>query len=633
MKKFTIFLHFCLAAIVVAVGCSQNNRLSGTQITNGNCMGKIYNKDGSTAGGALVRLIPSNYNPYSPSDDSMYSTITDNEGSYGFSISHSNYYNILAEKGEVSCIQESIAVAADGRSLVANDTLKVPGKMAGKILLKPEDDPRSIVILIVGTNVFTQPSDTAGDFITPMLPAGDYKVTIFSTRDGYDVLDTSITIVSDDTAELNARLPTSYAPAIIGFAVNFDSVTMMAKIQWAPIDTSLIRSYALYRTMAVHRDTVIMLDRTLSSYTDDLVLRNRDTVEYGLAAIGKNYKEGYKASSKRFVACGKVNCNTAIDSGGLPSGFGYGSIYSYFLVYADSLQNTYWKNRKSLVKLDPRNTRLREYVLPELDSTTGSALAKKADTGQGNVLIVPDDFFNTYGDLQTDNGNHLFCLAKAVNTANAALIKLDVDLNVIDTMFVPRDTNETMDKDLRMVVTGAGAIYLLWTGHGANGAVNHVDVYNSDFEMKRKFTLDKALLHPKCFGDTIVALTYTYTGYIPEVPSKYTINVFDTALTLKSSFDAIDPSGAFCSSALCNDNTGKYSQVILMPGNMYIATINSDITSYVVFDFQGNVRARIAASDNSWCFFIDRSTMYQSGGDANYRNYWERYSVSSLFAK
>lgn len=640
-----------MAAIAVVLNCAHN---AGIEVTNGNCVGTIYNKDSTPASGALVRLIPSDYEPASsPASSPVDSTYTDRYGRYSFDVVESNYYNIIAQKGDVACMQDSVAVVADGKSIVDNDTLEASGQLTGRIQVKPEDDPGSIVILIMGTNFFTTPYDSLGNFVTPPLPAGDFTVKLFTNVNGYDVLDTSITVVSGDTTELTAQLPTTDSPVVSGFTVTFDSVTMMAEMKWTPIDTALLHSYALHRSMTVNDDTLLMLDKTISSYTDDLVLYNGDTVVYELAAVGKNYMEGYKAASHEFVACGKVYCVATTDSGIIPYDY-----RDHHLVYADSTGNTFWNYKNSIVKLDAGYNKLDEYTIPDLNSVMNvSALAKTANT------IFHDDGYRRwdYNDsvaldlsqgIQSDNDNHLYLLLKAADSTDArapVVIKLDADFDEIGTIVVPRDSNENMCNDLRMVVTGNGTIYLLWTSYLADGTANYIGVYDSDLKFMRKFAVDYTLYEPKCFGDTIVALTYGFTETINYVPSVYTINIFDTSFTFLSSYKAIDPADTYCSPVLCNDNYGNYSQVILMAENMYIATINSVKPTYIFFDFKGNTLARVAVPHSGWCYHVDRFGLYQIGPvytddgstisydgtiDGNSIMYYmNKYTLAPLFAK
>jgi hypothetical protein len=595
-----------------------SDEVAGIEITNGDCTGKIYNMDNTVAVGAVVRLIPCGYDPLSASGGKIDSTKTNADGTYSFSVTETDFYNVIAEKDSASCIQDSVAVNANRKCTVANDTLEVSGCLAGKLLLQSKNDPREAVILIKGTNIFTMPFDTLGNFIVPPLPAGEFTLMAFTTQVGYGILDTFVTVFAGETTDVMLRLPVAGGPAIDKFSATFSKVTMMVDLQWEPADTALISSYALHRSLKMAGDTVLMFDKNVSAFTDDLVLNGGDTVQYKLAAVGKNYKEGYIAASPPIPVYGNVHMASHDDSCSIPI------MYSgYHLAFADSVGNSIWYYRNRVVKLDAHYMMLREYTLPVWGDTGGPVLSKKLGTKNliyhNNDLSDPvNDSLNLAfrGELHTDNSDRLYLLATNANSSDTrapVVIITDADLNVLSSFTAVHDTDGVMGNNMRMVVTGGGTIYLLWTCTTGNGQVNRIGVYDHNGKLCKKFTTNNILYDPHCFGDTIVALTYVFSDEYGDVPSAYTINIFDTAFTLKSSFAAINPNRTYCSSVLCDKNSGNYSQVLLMSANLYIATINSVRPSLVFYDFRGNIRGRIGVPSQSWCYFANRHVLYQIG--------------------
>ena len=105
----SLFYYITLSIVVlIIVRCAKPN--AGIEITNGTCTGIIYDKDSTVATGALVRLIPSGFDPTASSLSSTQpdSTFTDQHGRYSFTISETDFYNVIAEKNSASCMLDSV---------------------------------------------------------------------------------------------------------------------------------------------------------------------------------------------------------------------------------------------------------------------------------------------------------------------------------------------------------------------------------------------------------------------------------------------------------------------------------------------------------------------------------------------
>ena len=286
-----------------------SGEFAGIEVTNGNCSGKIYNDDNTAAANALVRLIPSGYDPTLPSSGKIDSTFTRTDGSYSFLVTKSDFYTILAEKNGKSCKKDSVSVLSDEKQDIGNDTLSEPASLTGRIIMKAGSDPSTAVILFTGTNLYTSPSDTSGYFDTLYLPAGKYTLKAFTTEDGYNVFDTAIILSSGEHRDITVTIPISYAPPIQIVSTIYDASTFQATVIWQKADSSKIMGYSMYRFVNGKEDTLILLDNYLGRYTDDCSNFYNDTITYKVAAVGKNYIEGYLTSAPPFI----VSVNADID--------------------------------------------------------------------------------------------------------------------------------------------------------------------------------------------------------------------------------------------------------------------------------------------------------------------------------
>jgi hypothetical protein len=575
--KSCICIAIFLMCAIFAVRCSNPRQVSGIEITNGNCVGKIYHSDGSAAGSALVRLIPSGYNPYSQTNASIDSTYTNSFGDYSFLISQPDYYNIVAEKGSTSCLQDSIYIQGDAKTIIDNDTLRESGTLSGSVRLKPGDDSRSAVILIVGTNVYTTPSDSLGNFETPLLPKGTYRIQIFSTLTGYAVFDTNVTISEGADTKINVILPSSNAPSIAKLSTAYDSATMFTSLSWPMPDTSEIVSYALYRKSRLCKDTMWVLDKSVRSFTDDIVGLDGDTVSYEIAGIGKNYKEGYRTKAQEICVCGKVYCIKKIDltliAAGLPHLRGA-------TVFSDRENEIFLVGTLGIYKLDSSGVVLKDYFVDNPD---------------------PNSINSLDGYLQSDDLGRLYI--HKFNYNHPAVIKFDRDLNVLAE--IPLDTGFENLFQESIEVAGNGTIFTFnISNDSALGYFTDVTVYDSTPIAVKDFrVMNREMSGAQRFGDTIVTYEY-HTDEIAESQIPY-IHFYDSALRQLSVFKPIDLSPRFCS-------TAGYSAFIAASHGVFMYTATStDGTPILLFTTSGGeFLARIMQPDFSNIFFDSNGNVY-----------------------
>ncbi len=564
VTKITVVV-ICLCA-AFAFRCGRE--VSGIEVTNGgSCTGKIYNKEKSAAAGAVVRLIPSGYDPSAASDGTIDSTRTGSDGGYFFSVAKTDFYNIIAEKGDVSCIQDSVSLLADGKIEVNPDTLEETGVLAGRIELKPGSDPTRAVLLIPGTNQYASPYDSLGNFEAVSLPAGTYLVKVFTTENGYDPGELQeVTVTAGDTVTVDVRIQTSYAPDVTGFAVTYDSAMMYVILEWDPVDTSSFRSFALHRYVNGSEDSIIMIERGITEFTDDVIPFFEDTIAYTIAAVGDNFKEGYLAESEPFIAGNKAGAITRVPVDGFPTSE---EVYNAWWISVNYQGDAYIYSNHTIMKIERDGT-----IAQRIDGTEITGMEKTS---------ISNLWFDTRGQLYADISYSTADGRDLVQTRT--VYKLDDQFTTVASLVVPADSSVCSPAELNIrinyrdgiAVGDDGYIYLHNYCNSASGAATVIKVYDDDFNFVDKYTFDHVVNIKRCSGDTIMTLSPSQSSdTVLDGMTMTLVTLFDRSFNELSSYEAVD---VFNSSNIRYIESGyrPVTSVFLLAADLYLAAFSSTI--------------------------------------------------------
>jgi hypothetical protein len=480
MSALRLIIGLSIGIAILGMECAKEKSVSGIEITNGNCVGTIYHADGSVADSAVVRLIPSDYNPLSISDSLIHSAVTDKNGRFSFKVTLLRRYNVIAQKASVSCM-DSVELIPNVTTVV-NDTLRQSGFISGAVRLQNPDTAISIVVLVMGTNVYTMPSDTSGKFTTPLLAASAYTLRIFSTQSGYRVFDT--VVIVDKGAETKLPvifLPSANAPSVDNFSVTFDSLTMYATLAWSLSNTDSIVSYSLHRTSKIGNDSLFVIDKSLTGIIEDLLLYEGDTLTYQIAANGKNFKEGFRSKPLTVATRQKVRWDKRIatkwDQPNMESDAG---------LFLDFKGNMFLVQENILQKLDTNGNFLNRY---ENDS----------------------DFF--FQRPQADEFGNIYIKRTNLDGTHGSIIRFDADLNKRKEFILP-DTDDSQTsviiacaKDGRLFVIRDSTGGYLFVGDIRYGLSRRVTVYDSNFVKQNEYFFQNInpVFDVVQFGNTFVA--------------------------------------------------------------------------------------------------------------------------------
>ncbi|MBN1759445.1 MAG: hypothetical protein JW863_14045 [Chitinispirillaceae bacterium] len=486
-----LFFSVCILILVFTLRCT-TDEIAGIEITNGECTGVIYDENFRKAADVVVRLIPAGYAPSATADSALVdSTMTDQEGRYTFTVPRNDFYNIIAEQGDASCMQDSVSLLVDRKNNLENDTLEGTGRLTGTIKVKTGNDPQAVIVLVLGTDRYTSPVDSTGTFPPLPLPAGTHTVRIFTSENGYAIIDTTVSIFSDDTTVLILQLPLSYAPAVNDFQVTYDSASLTAMLQWEPVDTALIRAYSIHRIVNGTEDSIIRIDRGDSGYTDNCEPFFDDTGRYEIAAVGTTFKEGYGVAGPAIQVCGKILSvekipfdNFTLDSEG------------FWKLCVDNDDNVYFHNYKDIYKVGTDGSILRHTTAKAITGSDGTVWMMSSDTRNNLLLYVQGEERSIY--------------------------KLDGDFNVITSLTFPRgyvcvykELSFTLG-ELTFVRFGEnGTVYLHSTCD--DSGMTTIREYDTDLVYKNSYTLQGYTYISYTSGDTVMATRLEGRFLHPEI--------------------------------------------------------------------------------------------------------------------
>jgi hypothetical protein len=164
-----------LTVLILSLACSSPNGpddIAGTGSKVGNAFtGTVYKTTGEPAAGALVSLIPADFNPALDNSNALVVDTADSEGYYEFT----EIAVDSASDGKTKLfISETVIDSAE--TVVINDTLGNIYTVRGNIQQDPGIQVLSRAVIIGAT--YLDSVDSAGSFIFTEIPAGTYTIDV-----------------------------------------------------------------------------------------------------------------------------------------------------------------------------------------------------------------------------------------------------------------------------------------------------------------------------------------------------------------------------------------------------------------------------------------------------------------------
>jgi hypothetical protein len=290
------FLKTIGMAFIAGVMFCTSPMNTGSEVTNGRITGRVVNGDGSAAQGAIVVLLPDTLNPQSiNSNFSIDSAKTNNEGYYSFATISKGWYNLLASGSGKKSFKDSIYVNNDRKLQLEDITLSAPVSCSSVVHLENhEQDNRSVIILVLGTNTYASPDDSSGKFILPELAAGTYRLRILTTLPEYEIKDTILEIQTGASGTITNPIILKFLgiPKVGQLSVSYDDKMKFATISWPKLDTDNVIGYNIYRGSPDNSKPLNSKPISDTFFIDDVIYNIGDTVTYVVSALNHSLKEG-----------------------------------------------------------------------------------------------------------------------------------------------------------------------------------------------------------------------------------------------------------------------------------------------------------------------------------------------------
>lgn len=302
MKFSFLLIHI----ILILLMCTNDDSISNM----GGCtesVGMIYYENGQVADSATILFIPSAYNPQKDSNDSYIDTAySDSNGIFNYSAVNDGKYNILYVKDSLKALRENAFIENGKCEYEIIDTLHLTGSVKGVVKLLENHDCRNVFILILGSNIYTTPYDSLGNFEFKDLAAGTCKLRIITTYDNYEVVDTVVIAESGKDVIISdtIKLPYTGLYTLKGVAVQYDTLLMEAMISWNRDTSTNIAGYRVFRKIIGISDQFELIDEkviTDNCYLDDLsdmsIFQDGLLCMYKIAAVDNDGNTGKLSDS------------------------------------------------------------------------------------------------------------------------------------------------------------------------------------------------------------------------------------------------------------------------------------------------------------------------------------------------
>ena len=264
-------------------GCVSDE--GGTEIPNELIGHEIIAGKGAAAN-ADLRLVPVGFVPGSTKDPGntvafLFAGKTDSKGRFAFKGVPAGTYNLMASGEGLQSFRDSLTITGLAQDL-SQDTLRPASTLSGRVQLAPQDDPRKVIIHVLGTTQFVNVGQD-GRFILRDLGAGQYRLRASVTNNSlYTDEYVHFTIGSGRDDSLPAPIVPYFdgIPSVQGLtAVPGPGGTVI--LNWKRPNSNRITAYMIYRDAEESALPVtvplVRVKRTDTTYIDTVYKRYPET--------------------------------------------------------------------------------------------------------------------------------------------------------------------------------------------------------------------------------------------------------------------------------------------------------------------------------------------------------------------
>ena len=550
-KQLLVAAILLVLTSLIFLHCTKNIA-GGTEVGNPSVSAMLYEPDGTPAKNATVYFYRFGTDPRTGLAAAVFSTTTNANGNYT-ALLDSGVYNILASKNNTATFQDSIKVFNDSTIRPPSDTLKAYGSISGKVLLQGTDDPRTVFVLFMGTNLFTMVQDSLGNFTAPGMAKGKYKVRLLSILDDYKPMDTSFVIKAgvDSVIPEPIRLQFTGIPVPQELRIQYDTLKQIVTLMWSKTDSALVKSYNVYRRN-IDSNTVAV--RINASPVADTVYRDStgvqaQTYEYSIAAVNKNGTEGTKSASAVVKIVSAFEFLKTIPLGGNDP--------FRFVLSKDSLLFVAFRTDKIIKVYNQNGDSIRAFGQGQFNQPYGIALDSK-----GNIFVADpvgkiikftkngtkqaDWLFDSPTDVAVDQNDKIYMLYansqriarldslgskqdSIILTSQAGRLILDAqgNLHVVDptslsvktygSNFAVQNTLQNIPSNMLKAIDTNGNLYFQKYGTVGQSSVDYVNVISQVGAPVATWGYFMSLTDLRVSNNSIYLLNYNENPWYPQL--------------------------------------------------------------------------------------------------------------------
>jgi hypothetical protein len=436
-RRCGIFVLLCL----LLAACNSTPPTTIMERPDGNCIGRVCDRNGRPVAGASVQLVPEGYLPSTNKTvaTDVNSTSSNAQGYFGFSVNSSGKYNLLASGGNLYALRKSLPLNRDRQMELPEEVLREPGALSGAVHMEEMDGHCSAVILLKGTSIYISPDTATGEFSLSNLAAGEYDLRVVAP--GYSVIDTTVIVVSGATTKSPPfSLVRKKLPEIDQFTATYDPLMMEVTLAWTTSDTALIDSFHVYCNREQNILPILAFDKNTTSARIDLLFSPANLYTYQIAPVGSDGWEGSSLSAKPFTNSSAVDSQKLITPAEMNSSIATTQERFHFTRYG-----AYYFRQYHMEK---------EYQIFKM---TSDLVVEKSVRNRGGIAYANRN-------IASDAKGNIYFIAETADTmsSNLYLMKCDAQLNLLDTFELPHAWGHN---SYSIAVSGNGSI-LFYSNNG-----------------------------------------------------------------------------------------------------------------------------------------------------------------------
>jgi len=233
-----------MASTCLWLASCDSQKVTGTMDETNASAARLLDTAGAPAAGANLLV----FHPLDSTRTPVAAGVTLADGSYSLPTVPDGMYQILARGAGRVAVLDSV-YTSQGKLLVRTDTLRDPGSIYGVVEMVGDDNPASVEVSVLGSDLLVANVTSSGTFRLDNLGAGTWTIKFSTSLSGYTntyatVRSTASTSVKMDTVVMNYIA----IPPVANLKAAYDTTTGTVHLTWSvPSDVKGVRDVEIFR--------------------------------------------------------------------------------------------------------------------------------------------------------------------------------------------------------------------------------------------------------------------------------------------------------------------------------------------------------------------------------------------------